>query len=1534
MVKVTNTNPYYDDFNPDKKFYRILFKPAVAVQARELTQLQTILQNQIATMGDHIFENGTRVSGGELSLDNDVTYLKVSNVYNDTNVVLSNFMNTLIQGYNSGATAKVVHYIEAEGEDTNTLYVKNINGIDFIPGENIFAQETLYTTSIIDNEQSIGKASICGLNDGYYYFDGTFVRCTKQQIVLDKYSNTPTYKIGVSITDDIIDYNDDSSLLDPANESTNYGAHGADRLTYNVLLEKRDIEENDTIYAAKFIELMRVDNGEIISENKYTKYSELDKYLARRTYDESGNFTVDPFDVKLEESENDDNFDLYLGAGKAYIRGYEFETISSSKLTLPKARQTQKTSNYDINAQYGNYCYVKTIKGPFKPCEMEKINLLNSSNDKIGNAYLRFIYNNDTNYSFYLFDISLNDPYSFNDVSKLTNSSGSEAILEEGTTKLYGTSYNNLLFQTPHTSVKTLKSEGISDTDYITQKSFDVSFQSGSCVINVNGNNTFQGATGVISDENKRSHYLIMLNNVVNAGSTGFSNGDIIPYNKSNITLSAGNQNATIDVGDTSFSATATILASVNLNYKPEKTKSLNKITITKSFSEKIDLGYADIYKLESVLFNEQNITSDFTLDNGQRDNMYDHGSISYKGNESISGDLSITFSYFEHSGSGYLSVDSYSSINYGEIPSYTMNNGTTVSLRDVLDFRPRKANNSENFDYVLSGFDLPRPNGNINADYEFYLGRTDKIILKEDRTFDYIEGVPSLTQSTPNDRDDAMTLYIINIPAYTFKLSDLDIKYVDNKRYTMRDIGKLDDRVSKLEYLATLSSLENAAKNTVTIDENGESLFKSGILVDSFIGHNVGDLTNSDYNCSIDSNERLMRPSIESISLPLTLNTDLSHNISNNNGLITPNYTEEKFISQNVSTGEINLNPFDITSWIGNVEIRPDSSLFVDSRINPDVITNNNGINDGWNLTSENPYNIHYDYWKAYWYGDQYNNEDDVMLNTDTANNIKKVINNKVVNVDVLPYVDSLNISFKVNAMRPNTIIYPFLDSLDITQYMTVIQNGTESSSKQLITDSRGFAEGKINIPSGVIRSGTRLLRFIDRKINNLDEGGVTTLAEINFHALGLLNNRTDNIVSSIPPLIQRQEIVEDYNLITSTPTRKLTAQSFVIVNKPNGVYVDKLNLYFKSKSENLPISIELRPDVDGLPHANKVIPYSQVTLNPSNINVSNDGSLATTISFKRPIFLIDGEYSIVIHTNSSSYKLFEAVVGDTVLNSVSDSKVSKQLYVGNIFITGNSGTWESESSKMLKFDLIKMKFNSNSYAVFDCKYPENDFEYNTFYAHIHNIIQSNCTFNLSYKNRYNGGFLSNVWSSCENDKNIDMDRDFYLYNNSDSFQMRVDFNNSGESTSSIDLDKINVLFIKNVVNNSSSAETEPSGGDAKAKYITKKITLKEGFDADDLKVIFDAYKPNNTEIEVYYKVLNGEDGSLFENRPYVKMKSDDNLYSSNKNDIKEYTYYANSIQYGNYIGFKTFAIKIVIKSPNNNIIPFVKNLKVMALV
>ena len=76
-----NTEPYNDDFNEDNQFYRILFRPSFAVQARELTQMQSILQNQIKRHGDHIFKEGAMVVPGQASIDTNLPYVKVQAVY-------------------------------------------------------------------------------------------------------------------------------------------------------------------------------------------------------------------------------------------------------------------------------------------------------------------------------------------------------------------------------------------------------------------------------------------------------------------------------------------------------------------------------------------------------------------------------------------------------------------------------------------------------------------------------------------------------------------------------------------------------------------------------------------------------------------------------------------------------------------------------------------------------------------------------------------------------------------------------------------------------------------------------------------------------------------------------------------------------------------------------------------------------------------------------------------------------------------------------------------------------------------------------------------------------------------------------------------------------------------------------------------------------------------------------------------------------------------------------------------------------------
>ena len=135
--------------------------------------------------------------------------------------------------------------------------------------------------------------------------------------------------------------------------------------------------------------------------------------------------------------------------------------------------------------------------------------------------------------------------------------------------------------------------------------------------------------------------------------------------------------------------------------------------------------------------------------------------------------------------------------------------------------------------------------------------------------------------------------------------------------------------------------------------------------------------------------------------------------------------------------------------------------------------------------------------------------------------------------------------------------------------------------------------------------------------------------------------------------------------------------------------------------------------------------------------------------------------------------------------------------------------------------------------------------------------------------------------------------------------------------------------------------SELGSNGGNAKTRYITRRVTLEDGFDAQDLKVMLNAYKPKDTDIKVYYRVHNADDSDDFETRPYVLMtqQTDSNRISANESDIHEYaykspndviTYTSNSVTYDK---FKTFAIKIVLGSASSSIIPKVKDLKAIAL-
>ena len=234
-----NVSPYYDDYDEDKAFLRVLFRPGFAVQGRELTQLQTILQKQSSRLGDHLFKDGSKILGGEVTLDTEVYYLKLTS--SDT---ASTFADGIISDTSvtvgAGTTrAQVVAAINAVGSDAPTLILKYLSGTGFSAGSTIYLEGSTSTTATVSATTPTGNASIVSINRGIYFVNGFFVLCLPQTLVLEKYNNTPTYRIGLTTTEAIIDSTSDTTLLDPASGTTNANAQGATRFKITLTLAKK-----------------------------------------------------------------------------------------------------------------------------------------------------------------------------------------------------------------------------------------------------------------------------------------------------------------------------------------------------------------------------------------------------------------------------------------------------------------------------------------------------------------------------------------------------------------------------------------------------------------------------------------------------------------------------------------------------------------------------------------------------------------------------------------------------------------------------------------------------------------------------------------------------------------------------------------------------------------------------------------------------------------------------------------------------------------------------------------------------------------------------------------------------------------------------------------------------------------------------------------------------------------------------------------------------------------------------------------------
>ncbi len=190
-----NVSPYYDDFDTTDNFHRVLFRPGFAVQARELTQLQSILQNQIEKFGTHMFKEGAMVIPGQVGFTNEYYAVKLQSTFNSNPVsaYVNDYIGKTITGATSGVKATVIGYESATTTDPLTLYVKytqtgtdNVSTV-FSDNEQIQANGTVgslvagSSSAQLQASSATATGSSANIEEGVYFVRGQFVRVTAQK---------------------------------------------------------------------------------------------------------------------------------------------------------------------------------------------------------------------------------------------------------------------------------------------------------------------------------------------------------------------------------------------------------------------------------------------------------------------------------------------------------------------------------------------------------------------------------------------------------------------------------------------------------------------------------------------------------------------------------------------------------------------------------------------------------------------------------------------------------------------------------------------------------------------------------------------------------------------------------------------------------------------------------------------------------------------------------------------------------------------------------------------------------------------------------------------------------------------------------------------------------------------------------------------------------------------------------------------------------------------------------------------------------
>ena len=346
--------------------------------------------------------------------------------------------------------------------------------------------------------------------------------------------------------------------------------------------------------------------------------------------------------------------------------------------------------------------------------------------------------------------------------------------------------------------------------------------------------------------------------------------------------------------------------------------------------------------------------------------------------------------------------------------------------------------------------------------------------------------------------------------PAYTFSAKDIVTRKFNYNRYTMADIATLDNRISRVEDVMTLSLLEQSAINFDVRDAvTGLNRFKNGVVVDNFATHANGNVTSDQYRCGIDPIQSHLRcpqyqdqVELEEVNLTNDERTASGYRM-HESGIVTLDYTDGDFISQPFATRSINVQPYMVFAHQGELVLNPPIDTWTDTNRLPDLVIQDNALFRAMNTLVGNlgPVNTVTGGWRTTgrdqridrtWRTNtittttrQARTVTDTFLTIAGSQNVRTSHGDRVTNVALAETMRTIAVRFRATDLKPKTRYFLFFDEVDISAWVSTdtIQGGYDDGldryagvpnefrggfGQNIISDDTGTVQGVFLIPNG----------------------------------------------------------------------------------------------------------------------------------------------------------------------------------------------------------------------------------------------------------------------------------------------------------------------------------------------------------------------------------------------------------------------------------------------------------------------------------